>query len=172
MEVITGVAPAEYGDKSSLVVHIVTKSGLDQSKPTGSASFGTDPSAVRRETSISALGSQKVGNFLSLSGVRTDRFLDPPEFEALHDTGHSTSFFDRFDFHPSATDTLHLNVQAAAVGVRRAEHVRHDRQMRQHQDITTLQRGARVLARVRPRSTLFTANGFVRARPHHVHPQP
>ncbi len=29
MEVITGVAPAEYGDKSSLVVHIVTKSGLD-----------------------------------------------------------------------------------------------------------------------------------------------
>ena len=40
MEVITGVAPAEYGDKSSLVVHIVTKSGLDQAKPTGSASFG------------------------------------------------------------------------------------------------------------------------------------
>src|SRR5206468_8419853 len=35
MEVITGVAPAEYGDKSSLIVHIVTKSGLDQSKPAG-----------------------------------------------------------------------------------------------------------------------------------------
>ena len=32
MEIITGVAPAEYGDKSSLVVHIVTKSGLDQPK--------------------------------------------------------------------------------------------------------------------------------------------
>jgi hypothetical protein len=29
----------EYGDKSSLVMHIVTKSGLDQSKPTGTASF-------------------------------------------------------------------------------------------------------------------------------------
>ncbi|HEY2905112.1 MAG TPA: carboxypeptidase-like regulatory domain-containing protein, partial [Vicinamibacterales bacterium] len=27
MEIITGVAPAEYGDKSSLIVHIVTKSG-------------------------------------------------------------------------------------------------------------------------------------------------
>src|SRR6202040_3444959 len=40
MEVITGVAPAEYGDKSSLVVHIVTKSGLDQAKPTGTVSFG------------------------------------------------------------------------------------------------------------------------------------
>jgi len=39
LEIITGVAPAEYGDKSSLVVHIVTKSGLDQPKPTGSASL-------------------------------------------------------------------------------------------------------------------------------------
>ena len=38
MEVITGVAPAEYGDKSSLVVHIVTRSGLDQPKPTGTIS--------------------------------------------------------------------------------------------------------------------------------------
>src|SRR4029079_18995629 len=43
MEVITGVAPAEYGDKSSLVVHIVTKSGLDQPKPIGNVSgtFGS-----------------------------------------------------------------------------------------------------------------------------------
>src|SRR6516164_4073118 len=40
MEVITGVPPAEYGDKSSLIVHIVTKSGLDQPKPTGNVSFG------------------------------------------------------------------------------------------------------------------------------------
>src|SRR5207244_10456964 len=40
MEIITGVAPAEYGDKSSLVVHIVTKSGLDQPKPAGSVTFG------------------------------------------------------------------------------------------------------------------------------------
>ena len=54
MEVITGVAPAEYGDKSSLVVHIVTKSGLDQAKPTGSASFGTARSRVRRVMSTSA----------------------------------------------------------------------------------------------------------------------
>src|SRR5579871_5954060 len=39
MELITGVAPAEYGDKTSLIVHIVTKSGLDQS-PFGTFSVG------------------------------------------------------------------------------------------------------------------------------------
>ena len=87
MEVITGVAPAEYGDKSSLVVHIVTKSGLDQAKPTGSASFGYGSFKSPTGDLNLGAGSHKVGNFLSLSGLRTDRFLDPPELEALHDTG-------------------------------------------------------------------------------------
>ena len=106
MEVITGVAPAEYGDKSSLVVHIVTKSGLDQAKPTGSASFGYGSfKSPTGDVNIGG-GSHKVGNFLSLSGLRTDRFLDPPELEALHDTGDNVSFFDRFDFRPGATDTI------------------------------------------------------------------
>src|SRR5438128_5924862 len=70
MEIITGVAPAEYGDKSSLVVHIVTKSGLDQAKPTGSASFGFGSfKSPTGDVNIGA-GSHKVGNFLSLSGLR------------------------------------------------------------------------------------------------------
>src|SRR5476649_2176442 len=38
MEAITGVPPAEFGDKDSLVVRIVTRSGLD-SKPTGTLAF-------------------------------------------------------------------------------------------------------------------------------------
>ncbi len=36
MEVITGVPPAEFGDKDSLVVRIITKSGLGDARPTGS----------------------------------------------------------------------------------------------------------------------------------------
>src|SRR5256886_3751949 len=38
LEVITGATPAEYGDKTSLVVNVITKSGLNQKKPTGSFS--------------------------------------------------------------------------------------------------------------------------------------
>ena len=79
LEVITGVAPAEYGDKSSLVVHIVTKSGLG-TKPTGSASFGYGSfKSADGEFNLGG-GSQEVGDFVSVSGLRTDRFLDPPEF--------------------------------------------------------------------------------------------
>ncbi len=113
MEIITGVAPAEYGDKSSLVVHIVTKSGLDQPKPTGSVAVGYGSfRSPTVEVNVGA-GSHTVGNFLSVSGMRTDRFLDPPEFQALHDAGNSMSLFDRLDAHTGATGTFHLNIQAA-----------------------------------------------------------
>ena len=44
-------------------------------------------SAARRSRLNVGGGSHSVGNFLSVSGLQTDRFLDPPEFEALHDTG-------------------------------------------------------------------------------------
>src|SRR5690349_24727582 len=85
MELITGVAPAEYGDKSSLVVHIVTRSGLDQPKPTGSASLGIGSFKTPSGDVNVGGGSHTVGDFVSLSGLRTDRYLDPPEFDALHD---------------------------------------------------------------------------------------
>ena len=130
MEVITGVAPAEYGDKSSLVVHIVTKSGLDQPKPTGSASFGYGSfKSPTGEVNIGG-GSHTVGNFLSLSGLRTDRFLDPPEFEALHDTGNNVSFFDRLDFRPGDDRHVPPERPGGALGLRRAEHLRPDRRRR------------------------------------------
>jgi carboxypeptidase family protein len=160
MEVITGVAPAEYGDKSSLVVHIVTKSGLDQAKPTGSASFGYGSfKSPTGDVNLGA-GSSKVGNFVSLSGLRTDRFLDPPELEALHDTGDQLSFFDRFDFRPGTTDTIHLNVQAARSGFD-VPNTYDQINQTQHQNIRTFNI-APGYSRVLGASTLFTANGFVR----------
>ena len=162
MEIITGVAPAEYGDKSSLVVHIVTKSGLDQPKPTGSVAF--EYGSFRTPTIDVNVGggSHAVGNFVSLSGARTDRFLDAPELQAIHDSGHKVSLFDRLDAHTNATGTLHLNVQAArstfevpntldnaAVG------------QAQHQDINTFN-VAPGYSQVIGLKTLFTANAFVR----------
>src|SRR4051794_5253857 len=160
MEVITGVAPAEYGDKSSLVVHIVTKSGLDQSKPSGSASFGYGSFNSPTGDLNFGVGSHKAGNFLSVSGLRTDRFLDPPELEALHDTGDQLSFFDRFDFRPGTTDTIHLNVQAARSAFD-VPNTYDQINQTQHQNIRTFNI-APGYSRVIGANTLFTANGFVR----------
>jgi Carboxypeptidase regulatory-like domain len=162
MEVITGVAPAEYGDKSSLVVHIVTKSGLDQPKPTGTVSgtFGSF-SSPSFDANIGA-GSHTIGNFVSLTGLKTDRFLDPPEFEALHDHGSSASVFDRLDAHLGANRTFHLNV----LGARSSFDVpntfdQNDLGQDQHQKLNTFNI-APGYSQVIGATTVFTANGFIR----------
>ncbi len=162
MEVITGVAPAEYGDKSSLVVHIVTKSGLDQPKPTGTVSVGYGSfSSPTFDANIGA-GSHSVGNFLSITGLSTDRYLDPPEFASLHDHGHNVSFFDRVDAHTGQTATFHLNVQAARSSFEVPNtYDQNDLGQDQHQQIDTFNI-APGYSQVLGSSNLFTANFFVR----------
>ncbi|PYX75083.1 MAG: TonB-dependent receptor [Acidobacteria bacterium] len=110
MELITGIPPAEYGDKTSLVAIVNTKSGLGQTQPMGrvSTSYGSFGSVG--STIDFGLGSAKYGNYFSAGGLRTGRFLDPPEFEAIHDKGNSESFFDRADYQPSKSDSLHLDL--------------------------------------------------------------
>jgi hypothetical protein len=110
MEVITGATPAEYGDKTSLVVNAITKSGLNQKKPTGSfnttiGSFGT----VTQDASL-GYGNAKLGNFVTFNFERSRRFLDAPEFTVLHDNGTSGNIFDRLDYSPNSKDTFHLNL--------------------------------------------------------------
>ena len=110
VEVIAGAPPAEYGDKTSLVINAITKSGLGVQKSFGSVttdygSFGTFSQAVTYGT-----GGSKWGEFISLNGVRSGRYLDPPEFSALHDVGNNQTIFNRFDYQPDNADTLHLNL--------------------------------------------------------------
>ncbi len=64
MEVISGAPPAEYGDKTSVVINITTRSGLGMTTPHGSittsyGSFGTS------NVIDLAYGGKKWGNFIS-----------------------------------------------------------------------------------------------------------
>ena len=172
MEVITGVAPAEFGDKDSLVVQIVTKSGLDHLKPTGSvsASYGSFKSPGG-DVNV-GVGSHTFGNFLSATGLETDRFLDPPEFQAMHDNGNSQSLFDRVDVHPNDVDSYHLNVQSArssfdipntydAQCVPSCAEPQATGPANQHQNITSFN-VAPGYSRIFGGTTELTANGYVR----------
>ncbi len=163
MELITGVPPAEYGDKSSLVVHIVTKSGLDQSKPSGSLALGYGSFKSPTFNANIGGGAHTVGNFLSISSTRSDRYLDPPEFKARHDSGNNRSFFDRLDVHPSGVDALHLNVQIArsSFNVPNSYDQEVPPAQDQHQTIKSFNI-APGYTRVIGSKTLLTANGFVR----------
>src|SRR5438105_5169982 len=110
MEIITGSTPAEYGDKTSLVVNAITKSGLNQKKPTGdfSTTYGTF-GTIGTDASL-AYGNAKAGNFITFNFERSRRFLDAPEFTVLHDKGSAGSIFDRIDYSPNSKDTFHLNL--------------------------------------------------------------
>jgi Carboxypeptidase regulatory-like domain len=111
MEVISGGPPAEFGDKTSLVIKVTTRSGLGQTQPVGSvkASYGSFGS-VSGGFDV-AFGGQKWGNFIAASGLNTSRFLDPPELQAIHDRGNQQNLFDRVDFQISGADTIHTNFQ-------------------------------------------------------------
>jgi len=110
LEVITGATPAEYGDKTSLVVNAITKSGLNQRKPTGafSTTYGTF-GTISQDASL-GYGGPKLGNFITFNFERSGRFLDAPEFTTLHDRGTSGTIFDRIDYSPNSKDTFHLNL--------------------------------------------------------------
>jgi hypothetical protein len=160
MELVTGVPPAEYGDKSSLVVHIVTKSGLDQPKPTGSIELGYGSFKTPTFGANIGGGSHTVGNFLSVSGMRSDRYLDPPEFTAFHDAGNNVSLFDRLDAHPNDIDTFHLNVQVARSSFD-VPNTLDALDQNQHQSINSFNI-APGYSRILGSKALLTANGFVR----------
>jgi hypothetical protein len=110
LEVISGAPPAEFGDKTSVVINVTTRSGMGVTKPTGSittsyGSFGTSSLDFNL-----GYGGAKWGNFISISGLNTGRFLDPPEFQAIHDKGNQQNAFDRLDFQLSDADSIHLNL--------------------------------------------------------------
>ena len=113
MEAISGVAPAEFGDKASLVVVTTTKSGLGINGVHGGisgdyGSFGTASTSMN----LSA-GNAKWGNFAALDGTNSGRFLDTPEFRPLHAYGNAENFFDRLDSQFTSKDVLHLNMSVA-----------------------------------------------------------
>jgi len=110
LEVITGAAPAEYGDKTSLVINAITRSGLNEKKPTGSfdAVYGTF--GTTHEDAALAYGNARGGNFVAFNFERSGRFLDAPEFTVLHDRGTAVNLFDRIDYSPDSSDNFHLNL--------------------------------------------------------------
>ena len=109
MEVISGAPPAEFGGKTSVVIVATTRSGQGVTTPHGSvtASYGSFGSSnLAAEV---AYGGKNWGNFISVNGMNSGRFLDPPEFAVFHDKGNEQNVFDRVDYQLSGSDSVHLN---------------------------------------------------------------
>jgi hypothetical protein len=113
MEATTGTPSAEFGDKSSLIAQITTRSGLGAGRVFGNldATYGSFGAAGG--SAALGYGNARVGNFLVVDGLRSGRFLDTPEFTAFHDKGNNESIFDRFDYQPNGQNVFHLNLFTA-----------------------------------------------------------
>ncbi|HTZ75983.1 MAG TPA: carboxypeptidase regulatory-like domain-containing protein [Candidatus Aquilonibacter sp.] len=111
LEVIDGAPPAQYGDKTSVVIDVTTRSGLGETTPHGdvTASYGTFGTGTGAFDV--GYGGNNWGNFVSLSGMNSGRFLDPPEFDVMHDKGNEENAFDRVDYRFTNLDTLQLNLE-------------------------------------------------------------
>ena len=111
LEIIEGAPPAEYGDKTSLVIVATTRSGQGVTKPAGELAFSYGSFGTGTVTANMAYGGTNWGNFISLSGLDSGRFLDTPEFLVYHDRGNEENLFDRVDFQLSDKSSLHTNLQ-------------------------------------------------------------
>ena len=110
VEVIAGAPPAEYGDKTSLVINAITKSGMGVQRSFGSLTTDVGSFGTYGQSGTYGNGGKNWGDFISINAVRSGRYLDPPEFAALHDEGNNETVFDRGDFQPDTNNTLHLNL--------------------------------------------------------------
>ncbi len=111
LEVIDGAPPAEYGDKTSLVIKATTRSGQGITKPTGSVTFSYGSFGSSNLAFDMAYGGKSWGNFIAANGMQSGRFLDTPEFSISHAKGNEENFFDRLDYQLGPTDSLHTNLQ-------------------------------------------------------------
>lgn len=111
LSVIEGAPPAEFGDKTSLVVVATTRSGQGIVHPTGSVSYSYGNFGTSNVGFDLSYGGKNWGNFFLVNGMQSGRFLDAPEFKVFHDKGNSENVFDRVDFQLSPRDTIHTNLQ-------------------------------------------------------------
>src|SRR5581483_4649871 len=94
MDVIEGAFPAQYGGRFAAVINVNTRIG---NGPAGAAgyveadSYGTYPSYANLHAPAGA------GQLsLALAASQGDRFLEPPNFTAVHDAGAQTNAFLRY----------------------------------------------------------------------------
>jgi hypothetical protein len=117
-EVIYGNVPAEYGEKIAAVINLTTKSGLGQGAFKGDVHAGAARFKTYDAGASAGGGSSRFGYYFSLDGSKSDRFLDPPNFDNLQNHGDSERIFLRLDL-TNATSTSAFRISGLLGRTRR-----------------------------------------------------
>src|ERR1700693_195391 len=109
-EVIYGNVPAEYGEKIAAVINLTTKSGLGQGAIKGDVHAGAARFKTYDAGASAGGGSSHFGYYFSLDGSKSDRFLDPPNFDNLQNHGDTERIFLRLDLaNADSTSALRIS---------------------------------------------------------------
>jgi len=106
IEVIYGNVPAEYGEKIGAVMNLNTKSGLGSEGFKGDVFLGASRFSTYDGGVSVQDGNDKYGVFASLSGSKSDRFLDPVNPDNLSNQGDTARGFLRLDWAADPNDTF------------------------------------------------------------------
>ncbi len=109
MELITGGIPAEYGQRLSAVMNIVTKSGPQEAGGSAELNYGSFNTFAPNANYGGSLGDGNIHYYLSAKYSQTDRGLDTPQpasdtnqgsggTDAIHDQAHANDEFAKFDW--------------------------------------------------------------------------
>lgn len=112
VEVLEGAPGAEVGDKTSMIIVLRTRSGLDQRRPVGAISVGRGGFSTSEASAQLGFGVGRFGTFTAIDGVNSGRFLDTPELRPLHANGNAENAVERLDLRLTDRTSLQLNLGA------------------------------------------------------------
>ena len=109
LELFTGNIPPEYGAKVSGVARVTTRSGFDGGGRTfGQIDMGGGGFDTLSQTAQIGGTARTLGWFGSMSSVKTNRFLDSPSLDNLHNGGNAQRGSLRLDWHRPKGDFFRL----------------------------------------------------------------
>lgn len=107
VELMTGNIPAEFGAKISGVAVVTTRSGLDSDRAfTGDTSIRVGQFHTAQSATHVGGHAGRLGYFGTVTGMRTDRFLDQVSLDNLHNAGYFGRAFGRLDARVDGSNLL------------------------------------------------------------------
>ena len=102
--------PAEFGDKTSVVINVTTRSGQGMTTPHGGMTTSYGSFGTSNVDFNVGFGGKKWGNFIATNGHEYQPLPRSSGVRCMHDKGNEENGFDRVDYQLSKKDSLHLNL--------------------------------------------------------------
>ena len=115
MNVFTGAYPAEYGRKLGGIIEVTTARDLRPGFH-GKAVLNAGSFSTRNGYLSGQWARERTAATLSVEGVRTDRYLDPPVEENYSNRGSGSGFAAGFERDWSDRDRLRLSIRQSRTG--------------------------------------------------------